>query len=363
MLIRIAALATLASAASAQGTPPTWTLLADRDATLYESPAGGLANGAGAGLFAGLTGQPGVRRALVRFDVAATIPAGSKILGVGLRAVSTQSSSPSALMTTWHRVLVDWSEGTTVAPGNGGGGATAQAGDATWLHRSYPSTFWSQPGGDFDPAPSGTLALVQSGLSQNSGYNPGLIADVQSWLDNPSTNFGWLIKSDETTPATATRFESRESQGGGVELSVTWLGPGGARSWPGFGCPVSGPGWSGNMGLTLSGPANSGATVGLIYSQTPRLSVGATFFALELGYGPLGIGVPLCNGASCCSLYLPPNAIVPGNLWVTDAQGAAIDAFPIPPNVPGFLVACQGAALDSTPLGFALSSGGVMCTQ
>ena len=58
MLIRIAALATPASAASAQGTPPTWTLFADRDATLYESPAGGLANGAGAGLFAGLTGQP-----------------------------------------------------------------------------------------------------------------------------------------------------------------------------------------------------------------------------------------------------------------------------------------------------------------
>ena len=76
-------------AARAQVFPPSWTLLADRDATLYESLAGNLANGAGTGVFIGVTGQPAARRALLRFDVAGSIPAGSKILGVGLRAVSS----------------------------------------------------------------------------------------------------------------------------------------------------------------------------------------------------------------------------------------------------------------------------------
>lgn len=349
-------------AARAQSFPPAFTLQADRDATLYESATGNLANGSGGAIFVGLTGQPAKRRALVRFDVAGNIPAGSKILGVGLRAISTQSSTPAPLATTLHRVLADWSEGASVAPGNGGGGGQALLGDATWLHRSYPSTLWSMAGGDFAATPSGALALVQSGLSQSGGYNPGLIADVQSWLDSPATNFGWLIKSDESAPSTATRVESRESLGGGVELTLTFLPPGLARTW-GYGCLVNGAGTAGQMGLTLTGSATSGATVGLQYHQCPPLSVGATFYALELGYGPAGIGFPICSGTACCQLYLPPATVIPGSLWTTDALGAAADAFTLPPNVPGFLVACQGAAIDSTPLGFALSAGGVMCTQ
>lgn len=349
-------------AARAQVFPPSWTLLADRDATLYESLAGNLANGAGTGVFIGVTGQPAARRALLRFDVAGSIPAGSKILGVGLRAVSTQSSSPSPLATTLHRVLADWSEGSSVAPGNGGAGVPPQVGDATWLHRSYPSALWSTAGGDFDLTPSGALTLSPSGLSQNNGFNPGLIADVQSWLDNPTTNFGWLVKSDELATSTSTRLESRESPGGGVELLVTFLTPGMVRSW-GFGTVVTGAGTIGRMGLTLTGSANSGSTLGLQYSQCPASSVGATFYALELGYGPFGIGSPICNGNTCGSLYLPLASIVPGNLWTTDAQGVGNDAFTLPPGVPGYLVTCQGAAVDSTPLGFALSSAGVMCTQ
>ena len=38
-----------------------------------------------------------------------------------------------------------------------------------------------------------------------------MIADVQSWLDSPANNFGWLILGDESGIATAKRFDTRES--------------------------------------------------------------------------------------------------------------------------------------------------------
>ena len=37
-------------------------------------------------------------------------------------------------------------------------------------------------------------------------------ADVQDWLDNPASNFGWLLRaSDETSLQTARGFDSRQS--------------------------------------------------------------------------------------------------------------------------------------------------------
>ena len=52
-------------------------LIASRDNTLYENGGGALSNGSGNYLFAGNTNGQGLRRALVHFDVAGGIPAGS----------------------------------------------------------------------------------------------------------------------------------------------------------------------------------------------------------------------------------------------------------------------------------------------
>ena len=38
-----------------------------------------------------------------------------------------------------------------------------------------------------------------------------MVADVQSWLDNPASNFGWLVRGDESSSTTAKRFDTRES--------------------------------------------------------------------------------------------------------------------------------------------------------
>jgi hypothetical protein len=37
-----------------------------------------------------------------------------------------------------------------------------------------------------------------------------MIADVQGWLDDTSTNFGWLLRGSEAGLQTAKRFDSRE---------------------------------------------------------------------------------------------------------------------------------------------------------
>ena len=37
-----------------------------------------------------------------------------------------------------------------------------------------------------------------------------MVSDVQSWLDNPATNYGWALIGDESTKTTARRFASRE---------------------------------------------------------------------------------------------------------------------------------------------------------
>jgi hypothetical protein len=52
-----------------------------------------------------------------------------------------------------------------------------------------------------------------------------LVADVQSWVDNPSSNHGWVIKGNEATATTVKRFESREAAANHPLLVVSYLPP------------------------------------------------------------------------------------------------------------------------------------------
>jgi len=38
-----------------------------------------------------------------------------------------------------------------------------------------------------------------------------MVADVQGWLDQPATNFGWILIGNEAAPTTTKRFDTRES--------------------------------------------------------------------------------------------------------------------------------------------------------
>jgi len=186
----------------------TVNLGALRDNTIYDDGAGELSNGRGTGLFAGRNGISQTTRALLAFDIASVVPAGSTITSVSLRLV--RGAGPSSTNTvSLFTMTSDWGEGTTVASGGGGGGGPATPNSATWLHNFYNSQFWTTPGGDFDP-----VSVASTDITGNGAYtwsSPAMVADVQSWLNAGSTNFGWMLRGVEAGMGTANRFASRES--------------------------------------------------------------------------------------------------------------------------------------------------------
>jgi hypothetical protein len=189
------------------------TLPPSQDNTLYESTTADESSGAGPALFAGATGTGRLRRTLLAFDTS-SIPPGVQVDSVQLLLHVTRASDARARSFTLHRVLAPWGEGTSNAGGDsiepgGGQGAPATLGDATWNYRIYDTQRWSQPGGDFDPAPLASTLVGGIGLwTWNS--TPALVADVQRWV-NGGENFGWVVLGVEGTTTTTRRFASRES--------------------------------------------------------------------------------------------------------------------------------------------------------
>jgi hypothetical protein len=124
-----------------------------------------------------------------------------------------------------RRVLADWGEGA----GTGNAGTPAQPGEATWNARHYPSTLWTAPGGaisnDFATIPSASLFIADVGIYTFTSTS-NLVADVQAWLQNPSSNFGWVLMTEsETTEFTARRFGSRESITNAPTLQIQFATP------------------------------------------------------------------------------------------------------------------------------------------
>ena len=188
----------------------TISIMPSKDNTLYEyDPAeGDHSNGAGFHFFTGENAEGEIRRGVLAFDVAATIPPGSTITAVSL-SMNMSMTPAGAVTVELHKLLADWGEGTSHAPMGEGDGAPATPNDATWRHRFFDTVFWTTQGGDF----SATVSASQSvgGVGQYTWSSAQMIADVQSWVNNPASNFGWLVLGDESTIATAKRFDTRES--------------------------------------------------------------------------------------------------------------------------------------------------------
>ncbi|MDZ4851187.1 MAG: DNRLRE domain-containing protein [Pirellulaceae bacterium] len=185
------------------------TLLSVQDNTIF-SENGGLSNGAGEYLFSGRTNSGGpVRRGLIKFDIAGQIPAGSVITSatLGLKLVNPRITNTATINT--HRVTSNWGQGTSKALGEEGGGIAATPGDATWTESLFGSTNWGAIGGDFVPGVSASQSVSTNALYQWS--SPGLTADVQSFLDNGGSNFGWILIGNESVNLTAKRFGSSEN--------------------------------------------------------------------------------------------------------------------------------------------------------
>ena len=191
-----------------------------KDNTLYEDATGSLSNGAGTGMFVGRTNASDlIRRGLVAFNIAGNIPATATITGVTLRMTVSQSTSGSREVQL-RRALAEWGEGTSVAGGGGGGGAPSTTGDATWIHTFFSSSFWANAGGDFSATVSASQTVGNFG-DFTWGSTAQMVSDVQNWLNNPTSNHGWLVLGDETATRTAKRFDTREGTSP-PQLTVTY---------------------------------------------------------------------------------------------------------------------------------------------
>jgi spore coat protein A len=166
-------------------------------------------------IFAGMTDNNVARRALLQFDIATAIPAGSTINSVTLTMSVTRGSNHPDIIMTLHPVTLAWAEAASGVTPNGcgtrggGQGEPAVNGAATWLSAMHNQTLWSSPGGDFGAASGSTLVNNITPV-WNSSTNPSMVSDVQNWLDNPAANYGWLLKGPETASTTARRFDSTE---------------------------------------------------------------------------------------------------------------------------------------------------------
>ncbi len=184
------------------------TLNPTKDNTLYHDLNGSLSNGVGQHLFTGRDNGGDMDRAVLAFDVAGNIPAGSVINSAVLKLNMSRTIVGDEVVEV-HRLTADWGEGTSDAPAEEGGGAASTTGDATWIHRFYNTDLWTTQGGDFSATVSGSQTVGAVGL-YSWGTTAQMVADVQGWLDTPGTNFGWILVGNEQTFPTAKRFDSRE---------------------------------------------------------------------------------------------------------------------------------------------------------
>ncbi len=181
-----------------------------RDNTLYENALGSVSNGKGLHFFAGRTGQfeNSIRRGLVAFDVG-IIPPGSMIDSVAVTLhVSRAAFQAVPEQVSLHLAQASWGEGESLALGEEGQGAPAQPGDATWRHRFFDTAFWATLGGDFDTQPSATTVVGITGF--HTWSSSSLASNVQAWLDDPGTNFGWVVIGNEGAASTSRRFDSKD---------------------------------------------------------------------------------------------------------------------------------------------------------
>ena len=172
----------------------------------------------------------GLRRGLVSFNLA-SLPPDAAIQSVDLaltvNGVSIAIGAPATATISLAGLNLNWTQGLgfdSLASAIGGtqGVSAISAGGATWDKPNFfaPLT-WA--GGSFG---SIVASASVSGVGTYHWSNSAMVAEVQSWLDNPASNFGWAVIGNEANNAAEKQFASLEG-GVGVQplLTITYTVP------------------------------------------------------------------------------------------------------------------------------------------
>jgi hypothetical protein len=160
-------------------------------------------------------------RSLLRFDIGASVPPGSIITAASLKLEPSGEDRDMAFSATLHRINQYWNEGrgTAVAV------VPVEPHETTWSHRVHVNGRWVRAGGargiDFSGRPSAAFELPTSGAV----FVPStarLVRDVQSWLDRPYSNEGWMLVANSG----GARYCSREDASRRPLLKVEFTPPG-----------------------------------------------------------------------------------------------------------------------------------------
>jgi hypothetical protein len=121
-----------------------------------------------------------------------------------------------------HKVTKNWGEGGSLAPGEEGSGAQSETGDATWIHNYYDSENWDNSGGDYSAKESGSINVDGNGLY--TWNDTQMVNDVQDWVNDAGSDYGWILIGEESEIATAKRFDTKDNQNPNVrpKLIVTY---------------------------------------------------------------------------------------------------------------------------------------------
>ena len=167
-----------------------------------------LSNGIGEYFFAGTTKDGVVKRALVMFDLAESVPEGVTV-DSAILVLKPTKVKPGSTSINVHMLTTEWGEGTSKAEDGDGKGAAATTNDATWAFAKFNTHPWIKSGGDYALEASAT-STVRTG--NDAVYSSILItANVNFWLANPSNNYGWILIGDEFSTSTSAKFGSRDN--------------------------------------------------------------------------------------------------------------------------------------------------------
>jgi len=154
-----------------------------------------------------------IRRGVFQFDLAGQIPAGAVINSVTVRIVAVFKIPNGAANSTFslRRLLSPWAEN-----------------QVTWNSR-LSGVAWTIPGAlnSADVVAAASSSVFVRGLGAYVfPSTPTLVADVQGWVNNPTSNFGWLLHTEsEAVPKTARHFATRENTANAPQLIINYTVP------------------------------------------------------------------------------------------------------------------------------------------